>query len=87
LKTLAIKYPESVFATLNLSPETFELEARIAFAVKLYEMGRLTSGQAAALAGITRVAFLQSCPRYSAATVEWDQEKFLTEFTKDDEET
>jgi len=50
-------------------------------------MGRLTLGQATALAGITRVAFLQSCPRYSAATVEWDQEEFLTEFTKYDEET
>ncbi len=28
LKTLTIKYPESVLATLNLSPETFEQEAR-----------------------------------------------------------
>ena len=39
MKTLAIKYPESVLATLNLSPETFEQEARVALAVKLYVDG------------------------------------------------
>ena len=64
MKTLAIKYPESVLATLNLSPETFEQEARIALAVKLYEMGRLTSGQASELAEMPRVAFLLNCQRY-----------------------
>ncbi len=74
MKTLSIKYPESVLATLNLSPETFEQEAKTALAVKLYEKGRLTSGQAAALIGISRVVFLLSCPRYGAATVQWDEE-------------
>jgi predicted HTH domain antitoxin len=81
MKTLSIKYPESVLATLNLSPETFEQEAKTALAVKLYEMGRLTSGQADALVGIPRVAFLLSCPRYGAASVEWDQEELEAEFS------
>ena len=82
MKTLAIKYPESVLATLNLSPETFEQEAKIALAIKLYEMGRLTSGQAAELAGIPRVAFLLSCQRYGTVTVEWDQEELNAEFSE-----
>lgn len=81
MKTLSIKYPESVLATLNLSPETFEQEAKTALAVKLYELGRLTSGQAAALAGIPRVTFLLSCSRYGAATVQWDQEEMESEFS------
>jgi predicted HTH domain antitoxin len=33
-------------------------------AVKLYEMGRFSSGRAAELAGISRVEFLQSLSRY-----------------------
>jgi predicted HTH domain antitoxin len=81
LKTLAIRYPESFLATLNLSPETFEQEAKTALAVKLYELGRLTSGQAAELAGIPRVAFLLSCQHYGAATVEWDQKELGAEFS------
>ena len=66
MKTLSINYPESVLATLNLSSDTFELEAKMALAIKLYEIGRLTSGQAAALAGISRVSFLLSCPKNTA---------------------
>lgn len=81
MKTLSINYPESVLATLNLSSETFEQEAKIALAVKLYELGRLTSGQAAALVGISRVGFLLNCPRYGAAAVQWDQEELEAEFS------
>jgi predicted HTH domain antitoxin len=69
-----------VLATLNLSPETFEQEAKTALAVKLYEMGRLTSGQAASLAGISRAAFLLNCKRYGSASVEWDREELDAEF-------
>jgi len=43
-------------------------------------LGRLTSGQAAELAGISRVAFLLNCKRYGAATVDWDQTEIAEEF-------
>ncbi len=80
MKTLCIEYPESLPAVLNLSTESFEHEARLAMAMKLYEMGRLSSGQAAALASISRVDFLLSCRRYGAATVQWDEEELSGEF-------
>lgn len=82
MKKLLIEYPESIPAILNLSPDNFEQEAKVALAVKLYEMGRLTSGQAASLAGISRVAFLLSCKRYGSASVEWDQEELEAEFSE-----
>jgi len=80
MRTIEIKYPETIPAILNLSPETFEQEAKFALAVKLYEMGRLTSGQAARLVGVSRVTFLLDSRQYGAASVEWDQTEIDAEF-------
>ena len=80
MRTIEIKYPETIPAVLNLSPEIFEQVAKFALAVKLYEMGRLTSGQAAQMAGVSRATFLLECQRYGAASVEWDQAEIEAEF-------
>ncbi len=82
MRTIRIEYPESIPATLNLSPESFEEEAHTALAMKLYDLGRLTSGQVASLAGISRVAFLLSCRRYGSFSVQWDSEELEAEFQR-----
>ena len=61
--SLTIEYGEDVLFSLGLSPTQFTEEARLLLAAKLYEMGRLTSGQAARLCGQGRVEFLLSLPR------------------------
>ncbi len=81
MNIIEIEYPESMPATLNLSPDSFEKEARIALGVKLYEMGRLSSGQAALLAGLSRKDFLLNCHQYGSASVQWDREEIETEFS------
>jgi predicted HTH domain antitoxin len=80
MRTFAITYSETIPAMGNLSPEVFETEARMAMAIKLYELGRLTSGQAVELAGISRATFLLSCHQFGTASVEWDQAELDAEF-------
>lgn len=61
--TMTIEYGDDLLLSLGLSAEQFPSEARLLLAAKLYELGRLTSGQAAKLCGVGRVEFLVSLSR------------------------
>ena len=61
--TLMIEYGDDVLFSIGLSREEFDEEARFLLAAKLYELGKLASGQAAQLCGKGRVDFLLSLPR------------------------
>ena len=55
---MIIDYDDDVLANVALSPAEFAEEARLLLAAKLYEQGKLSSGQAAKLCGKGRVDFL-----------------------------
>lgn len=61
--TLTIEYTDELLFTLGVSNEQFSEEAKLLLAAKLYEMGKISSGQAAKLAGKSRVEFLFSLSR------------------------
>ena len=60
---LTIEYDNDVLFSLGMSKDDFDREARFLLAAKLYELGKLTSGQAAKLCAMQRVEFLMSLPR------------------------
>ncbi len=64
MSTLTIEYPSEVLWALQQEPEEFEADARLLLAVKLYELGRLSTGMAARLAGVPRSAFIFLLGRY-----------------------
>ncbi len=78
--TIVVEYSDAIPAVLNQSAEAFETEARLAMAVKLYELGRLSSGQAATLAGMNRVDFLLGCAAMGVHAVMWDDAELTAEF-------
>lgn len=61
--TLTIEYADDLLFTLGVSDKEFSEEAKLLLAAKLYEMGKISSGQAARLAGKSRVEFLFSLSR------------------------
>nr|CAA6805038.1 MAG: Fis family transcriptional regulator [uncultured Thiotrichaceae bacterium] len=65
--SIHVEYSEHFPDALQTTPDNFEQEARMAMAVKLLEMKRLTSGMAAQLAGIDRVSFLMTLSQYGVS--------------------
>jgi predicted HTH domain antitoxin len=60
--------PEEALAALQLTQQEAADKLRLAAAVKLYELGRLSSGMAAVLAGIPRTVFLSKLADYGVDT-------------------
>jgi predicted HTH domain antitoxin len=64
MRTIKIPYPEELPAAFGESPEEFEQRIKFLVAARLYELGRISSGRAAELAGVSRVSFLEELGRY-----------------------
>ena len=65
---VGLTIPEEGLVALELSSEGAAGELRLVAAVKLYELGRLSSGAAASLAGIPRTLFLSKLADYGVST-------------------
>lgn len=66
---IKIEYPESLANSLKLSEKDFESEIKTSSLVKLYELGRISSGIAAKVLGITRLAFLELLAEYGVSAL------------------
>lgn len=76
---LVIEYPALLPDVLQQTQSEFEQEARMAMAVKLFEMKRLSSGMAAKLAQMGRVEFLLSLHRYGVPMIDLDEGELLSD--------
>jgi predicted HTH domain antitoxin len=77
---LTIPYPDDLLLSLKQEPQEFEAEARLLLAVKLYEMGRVSTGVAAQLAGIGRVAFMFELARFGLSPMGQSPEELAEDF-------
>lgn len=63
-ESVSLEYPADVRRTLREGKEEFAQELKMLAAVKLYELGKISSGKAAALADLDRTSFLMALGRY-----------------------
>ena len=75
MSTINIEIPEEVLISLKETPETISREIRVLAAVKLFELGKLSSGRAAQLAGMSRVEFLSVLGQYQVSPLSLTDEE------------
>lgn len=71
---IVVEVPNNLPDSIHCTAQEFAHEAKMAMAAKLYEMRRLSSGMASALAGVGRVEFLLELHRYGVAVIDLNQE-------------
>jgi len=79
MNTLTLTYPDSLPDSARLSRREFEETMRYAMAAKLFELGRVSSGQAAQLVPMDRYTFLKSLSQVGVAAIQWDNDEFASE--------
>ncbi|MDD1414993.1 UPF0175 family protein [Dolichospermum sp. ST_con] len=67
MSTVSLEIPEEILISLKETPESLTREIQILAAVKLFELGKLSSGRAAQLAGMSRVEFLTILGHYQVS--------------------
>jgi predicted HTH domain antitoxin len=76
---IIIDVPQKVLLAEKTDATTFARELRQLAAVKLYELGKLSSGVAAELAGIPRVEFWLTLSRYKVFPFEAELQELESE--------
>ena len=80
---LTIKYSDDILFSLKETKEEFEEEARYLLALKLYELGKISSGKAAKIAGVSRVAFLLRMGMYRVSPFQMNLDEIIAEAKSD----
>ena len=74
-----IEYPDELLGLIHETEASFESLARTAMILKLYEMGKLSSGLAGKLLGISRIEFLNLLSEHKISFFDEDMVNRLDE--------
>ena len=72
----------TVELTLPNGVSISDLELKMIVAAKLFEMGEISSGQAAEMAGITKREFLESVGKYGVSIFGYDSDELKADLAK-----
>jgi len=76
---ITISYPTSLAWSLKMKDKEFEQEMKVISLIKLYELGKISSGIAAGLLSITRLDFLKLLARYNVSYIASSEEDLIVD--------
>jgi predicted HTH domain antitoxin len=82
MTTVPVELPESVFSALRFAPDEFVCEMRLAAAVKWYELGKISQGKAAEIAGLSRSAFIDALSRFQVSPFQYSAGELAEEVAR-----
>jgi predicted HTH domain antitoxin len=79
VEELRIKYPVGFEMAVHLTK--FELEQHLCLmaALKMFELGKISSGKAAELAGLSRTDFFEVCGKYKVSIFNYADDEIASE--------
>jgi predicted HTH domain antitoxin len=80
MSPVRIELPADILLALGQSREQFITEAKFLLALKLFELGRVSSGKASEICGLNRVDFLLSAGRLGIPVADIDEDELVREF-------
>ena len=81
MSLITFECPDDILRSLNETPEHFADQCRLLTAVKLFELGHLSSGQAARFAGMERVPFLDALKSYQVSAINLPTEELARDLS------
>ncbi len=83
MSEIIIKYPAGFESAIHLTKEELEDHIRLMAALKMFELGKLSSGKAAEFVGISRVEFLETCGKYKVSIFNYSEDEIEKELIHD----
>lgn len=82
-EVLKMKYPRKFENAIHMTKGEMEQHIRLMAALKMFELGKISSGNAAELAGMSRVEFFETCGRYRVSIFNYPAEEVKVELLRD----
>jgi len=84
VQPLVLNITEDFMLSIKKTPGELVAEIVLMAAIKMFELGKLSSGKASELAGISRREFLEKCSMYGVSLFNYPDDEIAEELAKDE---